>query len=67
MKTPDFTYKSYKKLLIGLMEKGYEPVRFDHAKHMRTPHAIIRHDVDLSTSKALEMAVLEKEKGIYST
>ena len=62
----DFSYKSYSVLLDILAEKGYTICGYHDWQSHETP-VILRHDVDLSPDKALEMAEFESSKGIKST
>ena len=60
----DFTLKKYEILCGHLLDLGYLPVTLSH--HLRHPDTqsirrlILRHDVDISPSKALRMAALEQ-------
>ncbi|MBM7095678.1 hypothetical protein JSY36_07920 [Bacillus sp. H-16] len=61
-----FTYKAYSELIDLLKGKGYSFADyFDYKDKKKT--VIFRHDVDFSLSKALQLAKLEKVKGIKST
>jgi len=72
-----FTYDEYRYILTSLREKGYAFVNYREAANKVTSvyefawpfwlFAIIRHDVDLSLQKAVEMAQVEHEMGIRST
>lgn len=62
-----YTYSSYRHLMVQLKENGYTPIRFcDVSEDIKFP-AIIRHDVDVDLQNALDMAVLENSMGIKST
>jgi len=64
----EFTYDSYLKMLSELKKSGYSLVRFQDAdKSSDVPRAILRHDVDVSPIKALEMARIEHDSGVRST
>ncbi|WP_187106339.1 GNAT family N-acetyltransferase [Fusobacterium mortiferum] len=59
----EFTYLAYEKLIKQLKDKGYKFC--DYTNYIGENKAVIlRHDVDTSLNKALEMAKLEKKLGI---
>ncbi|GLI51899.1 hypothetical protein TSYNTROOL_19850 [Tepidanaerobacter syntrophicus] len=62
----DFTYDSYLKLLGLLKEKGYHFCDYLTCDTCEKP-VIIRHDIDSSLDKAIEIARLENSKKISST
>lgn len=63
----EYTYRSYKNLMLKLKDNGYSPIKFcDVSDSVKFP-AIIRHDVDMDLTRALEMAKFENEIGIKST
>lgn len=62
----EFTYKYYKKIINLLNENGYVFSSYkDYGNYEKA--VILRHDIDASIDKALEMAQLENEIGISST
>ena len=62
----DFTYSSYRQLIIKLKIKGYAISTYQNWQdHERC--AILRHDIDNDISKAVIMARIEKELGVNST
>jgi hypothetical protein len=64
-----FTYRSYKKLLT-ILKKDYDFTSFSKIKFSNEPierKVLLRHDIDLSLEKALELAKIEKELKITST
>ncbi|MBO4248897.1 hypothetical protein IL252_13830 [Halomicrobium sp. IBSBa] len=61
----DFTYEYYRDLLKRLSERGYEFRSFGAVSDGKT--VFLRHDVDWSPRRALEMAQLESDLGISST
>lgn len=62
----DFTYPAYKNLICMLKENGYEMAKYDSFK-TKPKSCILRHDVDLSIGKALDMAEFEsRECGVRS-
>lgn len=63
----DFTYSDYRRLLISLQEKAYLPIRFCDTEACSGRVAIIRHDVDVSPQKAVDIGRLERDEGIKST
>ncbi|MBU9675176.1 hypothetical protein KQ939_00110 [Planococcus sp. CP5-4] len=62
----EFTHKSYKKMLDLLIQKGYKFCSYS-TKETEEKCVILRHDVDFSVEKALEMAIMENEKNVKST
>lgn len=61
-----FTYNAYALLIKELYANGYEFVGYDeHDRHSKT--VIMRHDVDMSVEKALEIARIEHELNVRST
>lgn len=65
----DFSFSSYINLLEKIQAAGYRAIPFKDITNFAQGEnlAIIRHDVDLDLSKAREMAILERKKGICST
>ncbi|MGI5977547.1 MAG: hypothetical protein ACOX68_07620 [Candidatus Limivicinus sp.] len=62
----DFDYKSYRGLIDMLREGGY--VIADYHSYEKYPRCVIlRHDIDTSIEKAVEMAELEASLGVSST
>jgi len=62
----EFTIDAYRQLLNLIRSKGY-PFCFYHEADLLEKAVILRHDVDFSLDKAVEMAKLEHEMGIRST
>jgi len=63
----DFSHKSYLDLLHNIKDSGRRIMGFEDAAGYEGPHVILRHDVDFSLNKALEMAQLDHEAGATST
>ena len=63
----DFTHQSYLSLLKDIKASGREIKSFENAEGYDDPLVILRHDVDFSLRKALEMARLDHEAGATST
>ena len=61
-----FTYKAYRDLLALLQEQGYA-LRSYHDYKGAPRCAILRHDIDNSLERAVELAELEAEGGARST
>lgn len=59
-------YNFYSKLIQNLKAKNFKFVYFSEFK-LDESNVILRHDVDFSIQKALEMAKIENELGIKST
>lgn len=63
----EFTFSDYRKMLRVLLEKEYLPIRFCDTGTSFGRVAIIRHDVDMSPQKALDIGLIESEARIKST
>lgn len=62
----EFTYQDYVNMLNCLKHQGY--MFTDYENYMKYPRCVIlRHDVDYSLKKALELAEIEKREGVSST
>lgn len=61
-----FTYDEYSGLIDLLLEKDYTPIFYKESGKYRK-EVILRHDVDSSLEKALELAKFENELGVKST
>lgn len=62
----EFTYEGYYNLIKYLRDNDYEITDyFDYRKYKKA--AILRHDVDYSLEKAVELAKLENDLGAKST
>jgi hypothetical protein len=62
----DLTYSNYK-TLISTLKKDYSFTCFSKVKYSNEPihkKVLLRHDIDLSLEKALEMAEIEHELGV---
>ncbi len=62
----DFTYKWYINLINSLKQKNYQFTNFIDYKKVDRP-VILRHDIDNSLDKALEVAKIENMNDVYST
>lgn len=62
----EFTYKSYCRLLDKLELNNYTFSSYHNWKE-HNKCVILRHDIDYEPRKALEMALLEQERGVSST
>ena len=61
-----FTLDAYREILETALECGYRFIRFDELSKRDEYQIILRHDIDYSPSRALNMALIEKEMGISS-
>ena len=61
-----FCDAGYKDLIQTFLESGYEYVGFDKAKPY-SKHIILRHDIDMSVSRAELMAEIEEKLDVSST
>ena len=64
---PGFSYGDYTGLLQAVKDAGYALIRFMDAAQTTGPRAIIRHDIDVSPTKALAMAEKEVAVGVRAT
>ncbi|CAM5183404.1 Polysaccharide deacetylase OS=Ureibacillus acetophenoni OX=614649 GN=SAMN05877842_104127 PE=4 SV=1 [Ureibacillus acetophenoni] len=62
----ELTIEVYRRLIELLKNKGYTFCLYDEADHHEKT-VILRHDVDFTLSKAVEMAEVEHELGVKST
>lgn len=62
----EFTYLAYQNMLHLLKENGYDIVTYGKGLEYKK-HAILRHDVDMSLQKAVELATIEYDEGVVST
>ncbi len=62
----DFTYRSYEELLNSLVKNDYTIASYFNWKEYNKC-VILRHDIDYSPQKALEIARLEHASGVSST
>ncbi|MES2701731.1 MAG: hypothetical protein V4649_03785 [Bacteroidota bacterium] len=63
----DFTHKGYLELLARLKQQGKAISSFRDLDNTKDAYVILRHDIDFSLPKALEMAQLDSEAGVTST
>lgn len=61
----EFTYDWYERFLTELLESGYAPAGYEDA--LDSGEMIVRHDIDFSPRKALEMGRIEADLGIAAT
>lgn len=59
-----YTFEEYEELLVSLLEDGYA---FTDFSSLGPDEIVLRHDVDLSPTRAYEMAELEASLGVQST
>lgn len=67
---PDFTLRTYKKLLTSIIHSSYEPItvaRYLSGSDLPERFIILRHDVDRKPERAEKMAAIENEIGIKTT
>lgn len=66
---PEFTYDWYVNLIKHLLDVGYSNISYKDTENKLniSDNFILRHDVDNSLTKALEMARLERQLGVKST
>ncbi len=63
---PDFTYASYRELIAAIKALGY-PIGAFYDFPTSGPGVILRHDIDFSLEKALEMATLDADLRVRSS
>ena len=61
----EFTYEAYKGMILNLRNNKYKVVGYDNDFKEKT--VILRHDIDFSLEKALNIAKLENQLGVFST
>jgi len=61
-----FTYEAYRNLIRLLKEQGYNFCKYG-SENEDGKVVILRHDVDMSVEKAVEMAKIENEEGVFGT
>jgi UDP-GlcNAc3NAcA epimerase len=69
-KSTNFHQSNYKKLIKGLLKNGYKFCSFsDYRENLvnNNHFVLMRHDIDMSIEKALEIAKIEYKLGITST
>jgi hypothetical protein len=68
MEIQTFSPKSYKNLILDILAIGYRFVLLDDLD-LESPEkqVILRHDIDYSPNKAVEMAKIDYSLGIHST
>lgn len=62
----EFTYQAYRNLIRQLRTNGYQFTDY-HDYQSYNKAVIMRHDIDISLEKAVEMAEIEKDERIIST
>ena len=62
----NFTYGSYKQLIQTLKKSGYNFTDYDKCDCF-DKCVIMRHDLDFELQRALNIAEIEKEEGVFST
>lgn len=62
-----FTLGHYTYILLRMKDSGYSPISFMDRKGPAFGKVLIRHDVDVSPTRALRMARLEESLDIHST
>ena len=63
----NYTYQSYENLLKTIKEHEYTFCGYLNHEEIKGKKCILRHDIDLSIEKALEIAKIETKLGIFST
>ncbi|MCH7659242.1 MAG: hypothetical protein IH933_01210, partial [Euryarchaeota archaeon] len=61
----EFTFDWYERFLNELLDTGYSPAGYDSS--LGAGEVIVRHDIDFSPRKALEMGRIESDLGIEAT
>lgn len=63
----NFTYESFEKLINLLRDNGYHICNYDNWKEMPGRKVILRHDIDNSIGKAVDLSNIEHKVGAHST
>ena len=68
-KTNDFSYDSYKEILNNFKNKKYKFQKFGDYKKVKknNPNIFLRHDIDITLDKVIQIARIETEIGVHST
>lgn len=61
----EFTFDWYERFLAELLDAGYSPADYDDP--LEPGEMIVRHDIDFSPRKAVEMGRIEADLGVEST
>lgn len=62
----EFTYNAYRNLIVASLENGYEMCSYKNVQKL-DKSIILRHDIDFSPSKAIDIARIENQLGVKST
>lgn len=63
----DFSFRHYQEILSLLKKGGYKFCFFQEKPDQKIKKVYLRHDVDFSLEKALQLARIEEKEGVYST
>ena len=63
----EFTLKHYQTLLKKAKQSNYTFINYEDYEKFNGKYIILRHDIDISLEKALEMAKIESLEGISAT
>lgn len=63
----EFTLKHYQDIFKKMKESNYTFIDYQDYENFKGKYVILRHDIDLSLEKALEMAKIESLEGISGT
>jgi len=69
-KCSKFSYNNYKNMLSNFLQANYTFEKFEDIPYLikrKKPFVLLRHDIDMSLSKALEIAKIESDLKIKST
>jgi len=65
-----FTIENYRRMLLSFLDEGYNFAFFESATDLLKndkQFVLLRHDLDLSITRALPLALIERDLGIRST
>ena len=68
-KTNDFSYNSYREILNNFKNKKYKFQKFSDYKNIKKNNSniFLRHDIDLTLDKVIQIARIEAELKVHST
>ena len=63
----DFSFRHYREILDLFKKKGYKFCFFSELSNQKVKRVYLRHDVEISLEKALQLAQIEHQKEVSST
>jgi len=63
----NFSFKHYQEILELFKERGYKFCFFSENPDLKSKKIYLRHDIEISLNKALQLAQIENQNKVYST